>query len=474
MSFVLLVLLVIGPAVAALLCRWLWRRGVRAAGWLIHRPTVLAVLAVVLWLAWKITERGPAFGVVVVTAAVGVLVAVRVLLPAWFAAGVSSRTGGWWREVRVYRGAWHSAMVTTGLALREGRELHLPRLMWVHTRGGIDLVRVRMLPGQVLEDWAQCAPRLAQTFGTQECRVRTVPRRQHDLELWFLVDDPLTTDIAPFDADVTDPGALPVGVREDGRRYDLRLLGTHVLVVGATGAGKGSVLWSIVAALGPALRERTAQVWALDPKGGMELAGGRALFERFVYGDPQDEAVYELDFARTLEDAVEVMRRRQSQLRGIARLHTPTAGEPLIVILVDELASLTAYVTDRDAKRRIGSALALLLSQGRAVGISVVAAVQDPRKEVVTVRDLFPTRIALRLSEAEQVALVLGAGARDRGARCEEIPESLPGIGYVGIDGVAEPVRVRFSHITDTDIAGLVERFGTADAVAPVVEESAA
>jgi S-DNA-T family DNA segregation ATPase FtsK/SpoIIIE len=189
----------------------------------------------------------------------------------------------------------------------------------------------------------------------------------------------------------------------------------------------------------------------------MELAGGRGLFARFVYGDPDNPALdYEAEFASVLEDAVAVMRRRQSQLRGRTRLHAPSVAEPLIVVVVDELASLTAYVTDRDAKRRIAAALALLLSQGRAVGVTVVGAVQDPRKEVLTVRDLFPTRVALRLSESEHVALALGQGARDRGARCDRIPEVLPGVGYVGLDGVAEPVRVRFCHLTDPDIARLV------------------
>jgi S-DNA-T family DNA segregation ATPase FtsK/SpoIIIE len=84
-----------------------------------------------------------------------------------------------------------------------------------------------------------------------------------------------------------------------------------------------------------------------------------------------------------------------------------------------------------------------------------VGAVQDPRKEVLTVRDLFPTRIALRLSEADQVNLVLGPGARNRGALCDQIPDTLPGVGYVAVDGVAEPVRVRFSYITDQHIAQL-------------------
>jgi S-DNA-T family DNA segregation ATPase FtsK/SpoIIIE len=188
----------------------------------------------------------------------------------------------------------------------------------------------------------------------------------------------------------------------------------------------------------------------------MELAMGRRLFDRFCYGDSStDQVSYETTFAVLLEDAVTVMRQRQDRLRGVSRLHEPSTAEPLIVLVVDELAALTAWTIDREAKRRIGAALGLLLSQGRAAGVVVLGAVQDPRKEVLTVRDLFPTRIALRLSEADQVNLVLGPGARNRGALCDQIPDTLPGIGYVALDGIAEPVRVRFSHITDHHIAQL-------------------
>jgi S-DNA-T family DNA segregation ATPase FtsK/SpoIIIE len=109
--------------------------------------------------------------------------------------------------------------------------------------------------------------------------------------------------------------------------------------------------------LAPGIRDGLVQVWAIDPKGGMELAPGRALFTRFVYGDPEDNTLYELDFAHVLEDAVMVMRARQATLRGVTRLHTPTVAEPLVVVVIDELASLTAYVVDRDAKRRITAAL---------------------------------------------------------------------------------------------------------------------
>ena len=50
---------------------------------------------------------------------------------------------------------------------------------------------------------------------------------------------------------------------------------------------------------------------------------------------------------------------------------------------------------------------------------------------------------------------MLGPGARNRGALCDLIPDTLPGVGYVAVDGIAEPVRVRFSHITDQTIASL-------------------
>ena len=96
-----------------------------------------------------------------------------------------------------------------------------------------------------------------------------------------------------------------------------------------------------------------------------------------------------------------------------------------------------------------------MLSQGRAPGVLVVATVQDPAKDVIAFRDLFPVRVALRLVEDAQVDMVLGRGARARGAVCDRIPPSLPGVGYVVLDGVREPVRVRAAHVTDEDLRRL-------------------
>src|SRR5205085_11526597 len=109
---------------------------------------------------------------------------------------------------------------------------------------------------------------------------------------------------------------------------------------------------------------------------------------------------------------------RAERLAGITRQHTPSTADPLVVIVIDELADLIAYHPDRDLTRRAEAALSVILSQGRAVGYVVVAFLQDPRKETVKMRHLFTQAIGLRLRDREEVAMVLGDGAATAGALC--------------------------------------------------------
>jgi S-DNA-T family DNA segregation ATPase FtsK/SpoIIIE len=248
-----------------------------------------------------------------------------------------------------------------------------------------------------------------------------------------------------------DLSAVPVGRREDGAPWLLPLVGSHVLVAGATGAGKGSVLWALVRALAPAVRAGLVEIWAVDPKGGMELAGGQRLFARFAW-DPED-------IADLLDNAVTYMQDRAGRLRGVARLHTPAVGDPLVVLLVDEIAFLTAY-GPAEVRKRIAASLPLLLTQGRAPGVVVVGGVQDPRKDVLTVRDLFPVRVCLRMSEAGQVDLVLGRGAHAAGAHAELIPLDRAGTGFVRTDAEPVPVLVRAAWQDDDDIRAVADRYG--------------
>ncbi len=441
----------------------LWRGVRRVMGALLSRLGPVLAFGLVVAVAWSLATAAPRF----LVPALGLLgagaVAWRFVHPPSFRQWLAWPCLAFWRRQRLYRPAWDSAMAACGLRTKFDANVHVPTLVRVRSTGAADQLTIRMLPGQVLDDYARVADRLAQTFGAMDARVRSEAEQPNHAVLWLLRRDPLAHPVAPLAPGAApDLTAVPIALREDGLLYRLRLLGSHLLLVGATGSGKSSVIWSLVHALTPGIAAGTVSFWVIDPKGGMELIGGQPLFERFCDGDPgvaDDRAAHEHAYADVLDDAVLLMRSRQARLRGTSRLHQPSPDDPLVVLVIDELASLTAYAIDRDAKKRISANLSLLLSQGRAVGVLVVAALQDPRKEVLPARDLFPTRVALRLTDADQVDLVLGDGAHDRGARCERIAESLPGVGYVAVDGVAEPVRVRFPYLTDDDIAELCEEY---------------
>ncbi|MDW3845402.1 FtsK/SpoIIIE domain-containing protein [Micromonospora sp. BRA006-A] len=434
----------------------------RVPGWLLvlwwlarglFRLTVLAVrhwwltapAALALWVRAE-------FGDLVLA---GVVLTVAVGCAAWWRWHPSSWLRfGWYplvsrvRALVVYRRRWASVMATCGLATAFAGERYVPQLLKVRSDRFGDELTVRLLPGQIPDDWGQAAERLAYAFRLRSGQARSTTRPDR-VVVRLVRRDPLANVVAPLPViDVPELDALPLGVDEDGQPYRLRLAGSHVLIAGATGSGKGSVLWSLLRSLAGGIRSGLIEVWAFDPKGGMELAAGVPLFTRFAYDDPDS-------MAGVLDEAVKRMRLRAARLRGVTRQHVPTPEDPLLVLVVDELAALTAYITDRKVRDRIKESLGLLLSQGRAVGVHVVAALQDPRKDVLPFRDLFPTRIGLRLTEPEQVDMVLGDAARDRGALCDRIPESSPGVGFVVLDGVREPVRVRFAYLTDDDIRQL-------------------
>jgi DNA segregation ATPase FtsK/SpoIIIE, S-DNA-T family len=60
------------------------------------------------------------------------------------------------------------------------------------------------------------------------------------------------------------------------------------VVDGATGSGKSGFLWGIIAGLVNQIAAGVVKIWAVDPKGGMEFAAGRPLFDRFAYGDSRN------------------------------------------------------------------------------------------------------------------------------------------------------------------------------------------
>src|SRR5690606_15641579 len=147
------------------------------------------------------------------------------------------------------------------------------------------------------------------------------------------------TDLLAYGVDLE---AVPVGVTEDHDVWRLRVLYGHILLAGATGSGKGSVLWSLLNGVGPAIKAGLVDVRLADPKGGAEFGRGEdRLFTRF--------AVDAASILGMLGEAVEEMDNRLVRMRqaGIRKL-VPSTDEPLILVLIDEAASLSSYANRDD------------------------------------------------------------------------------------------------------------------------------
>lgn len=356
----------------------------------------------------------------------------------------------WWR----YERTWEQVAKLNGLAGRlNDQTAILPHLLASTVRtDSVDLT-VKLAVGQCPADWQKRSDALAAAWKANKLVIRSGKPGQVLLTLHY--GDALANLFRlprPEHPDTGGLNACRIGLTEAGTYWTLPILGSHILIAGATGSGKGSVIWSVLAALAPAVKAGSVELHVVDPKGGMEFGRGERLFTRFAH-DNGDET---LDLLRS---AVQTMKRRANALRGRTRLHVPTPTDPLILVIVDELASLTAYLGDRKVRAEVEQLLGLLLSQGRAVGVSVVAAVQDPSKEVLPIRQLFTIRIGLRMTESTQTTMVLGAAAREAGAVCDQISAGTPGVGYVLQDGFPEPFRVRAFHVDDHDIDYLADTF---------------
>jgi S-DNA-T family DNA segregation ATPase FtsK/SpoIIIE len=164
-------------------------------------------------------------------------------------------------------------MMLSGLGGRFNGDEYVPRVVRVRAGRFADRVTVRMVVGQQPEDWSRRLGALAHGFGARSAQVVELPRRPGYIQLTVGRLDPLGHIITVPAPTAVDLGAIQLGRREDGASWTVRLRGSHTLIAGATGAGKGSVLWSLIQGLGPAIRDGLVKLWVLDPKGGDQHRG---------------------------------------------------------------------------------------------------------------------------------------------------------------------------------------------------------
>jgi hypothetical protein len=280
----------------------------------------------------------------------------------------------------------------------------------------IDTLVVRMVRGQDLQTWTDHTPALADALHAE----RVAVSRRRPGVLTIIVErrnpfpHPLDATVIPESSAEVDLSQLDVGDNEYGGPFFVNLRGKRLLVVGASGAGKSSLLWNPLRAAGPMIRDGLLRVWMIDLKGGTETERGQALFHRWATS--LDDAI------DLLTDFRDSMLARQAWMRAEkVRRCDITADTPYELLMIDELAMLTAY-GDRSSVRDALRLLAEVLTQGRAADHGVAGYVQEPTKDVVDVRELFDTRICLGVTAASHVDMALGDGARDRGALADETP----------------------------------------------------
>jgi S-DNA-T family DNA segregation ATPase FtsK/SpoIIIE len=403
--------------------------------------------------------------------------------------------GSWWRPFWrtrwVYGRDWQETMAEAYLTIVRARQWDkVPRIRKMLPGPFGDTVHVQMLKGQTVELYERKAEAFAEAFGMQACRAypryttagrwprpmmveledgRRRPgigkrkagiRIPGQVTLEFATKDvlaePLKAIPIPTSVEAVDFGAVPVGRTEAGEPWTLKIHGSHLLVAGLTGSGKGSILWSVLKGLAPAIQAGLVEVWAIDPKGGMELFRGRPLYTRYCDSTPAE-------MAKMLGALTTKLDQRTQKYKPTQRSHTPTVEDPLILCVIDECAKLFVPLSpdkkDKDVANDNKAKVTLLVNQGRAVGISMLMLLQNPRKEVVDMRDEIPDRVALRLLSAGYTDMMFWQGAAASGIRCDRILRNQPGRGFAWNDKRRAVIAVRAAYVSDEEIADLVAHY---------------
>ncbi|UOZ04626.1 FtsK/SpoIIIE domain-containing protein [Amycolatopsis sp. WQ 127309] len=317
----------------------------------------------------------------------------------------------------------------------------------------VDVVTLALARGQARRSIEESLERLADTLKVQ--RIAFEHPKPGYVALIIERSEPFTETIPapemPDTVDAVDVNDIYVGDTEYGTDWRLKVAGTHVFVAGATGAGKNSIVMSMLRGLAPLIRDGLVRLWVCDPK--------QLEFRKFADGGVAHRyADNEQDCAELVDDYVNDLRCVQQQFAATGtRKITISRETPLNLLIIDEIGALLAY-GDGSIARNLRKQLAIVGSQGRATGHGMTALVQEPTKDTVPVRELFPTRICLRVTAQSHVDMVLGDGARLRGALADEIPNvpDTAGIGYVVRQRTRVPQRVRAAYVDDREIDELI------------------
>lgn len=319
--------------------------------------------------------------------------------------------------------------------------LRLPRLTHIQVSHGGNVNALAALPpGMSYDELEKLAPHIASWYRPPVLDLRV--QRSDDVRhaeivvtRWRAFDR--HTDPFPY-----TPGA-GIAVPERGGRFDVRYPGEHVLIAGQSGAGKSSWVNVIIAEALHA--EHRPVLWGIDFKR-VELGPWAPVFDRIALEPGNADQL--------LDDLIVEVDRRSHALEGHARKWTPGCGFAPLLLVVDELAQV-CYLPwpgeDKQAPAQRLAKLARIGSMGRALGIQMVVATQNPLAEIVgRIRDNMQLTVCNWVRGEAEAGVALGS--KDLAAQLRPQDLTLPGVAWVvGRDRKPFVARARFLDDGDVD-----------------------
>jgi len=223
----------------------------------------------------------------------------------------------------------------------------------------------------------------------------------------------------------------------------------HLLVAGATGAGKSVCLNCIIASLLCIATPDQLELLMIDPKR-VELTvyNGIPHLKNEVITDPSMAAGALAMITREMDLRYE--RFARAGVRKIEEYNAKYPDEklPYIVVIIDELADLMLI-----APAKVEMLIMRLAQLARATGIHLVVATQRPSVDVITglIKANIPSRIAFAVSSQVDSRTILDMGGAER----------LLGRGdmlYLPIDA-PKPIRTQGALVTGHEIERLVDHW---------------
>jgi S-DNA-T family DNA segregation ATPase FtsK/SpoIIIE len=255
---------------------------------------------------------------------------------------------------------------------------------------------------------------------------------------------------------------VALGKTVDGLNYvaDLAKM-PHLLIAGATGAGKSVGVNSLVVSILYKARPDEVKFIMVDPKQvELNLYADIPHLATPIITDPKRASI-------ALKWAVVEMERRYKELAswGVRNLEgynaevhrrnfieefdengEPYKNLPFIVIIIDEFADLMMV-----ARGEVEESITRLAQKARAVGIHLVLATQRPSVNVITglIKANFPSRISFRVSSMHDSRTIIdGSGAEHLLGRGDML--FLP-------PGTSRLVRVHGAFVDEKEIGKIVE-----------------